>query len=177
MDGEGASAACAIGAGSPDGDASCLVNKALAQGKPIVCQACHYSPALDLAQLGPLGGDPGRDDPLANDNVTATQLQGHSGTLIECSACHGAADLGNTLKGPHGMHPVGNTRFSDGGHEDLAERNLKACATCHGARGQGTVLSRAAVSRTLSTEEGSVRVAKGQPVACDLCHENPFTHD
>jgi hypothetical protein len=417
VDSEGASAACAIGAGSPDGNDNCLVNKALAQGKPVVCQVCHYTPALDLAQLGPLGGDPGVVDPLANgraqrahqsnsavmhyhhgrlrkpdgtrlfpnmpapaqdasgkvtnqakrlavldqtcyqchpgkdtrclrgamlnggmlcndchgnmqqvgndfsrgvsparpsafklglgsfydpastqprvpwanepgcgschtgdataslagtsgtitnkkdvygntdnvrllrayrsgdaratpivpanrrfaepvvpasfngfknpgagnpklyrvsaghggvmcegchgathaewpngnplanDNVTATQLQGHTGTLIECSACHGAADLGNTLKGPHGMHPVGNTRFSDGGHEDLAEDNLKACATCHGTRGQGTVLSRAAVSRTLATEEGTVKVAKGQPVACGLCHENPFTHD
>ena len=31
-------------------DANCLTNKALVQNQPVVCQACHYTPALDLAQ-------------------------------------------------------------------------------------------------------------------------------
>jgi positive regulator of sigma E activity len=34
------------------------------------------------------------------------------------------------------------------------------------------VLSRAAADRTLSTEHGSVRIAKGQRINCSLCHSN-----
>jgi hypothetical protein len=33
---------------------------------PVVCQKCHYSPALDLAHLGPLGTDNPNDEPEAN---------------------------------------------------------------------------------------------------------------
>ncbi|MBP9034229.1 MAG: PKD domain-containing protein [Pseudomonadales bacterium] len=51
--------ACTINSGLPDGSESCLVNKALVQGQPVVCQACHYTPALDLAQVGPMAGPPG----------------------------------------------------------------------------------------------------------------------
>jgi PKD repeat protein len=43
------------------GSASCLVNRALTQKQPIVCQTCHYTPALDLAQVGPVAGPPGSD--------------------------------------------------------------------------------------------------------------------
>ena len=39
--------------------ATCLTNQALVQEKPVVCQVCHYTPALDLAQLGPLAGPEG----------------------------------------------------------------------------------------------------------------------
>jgi hypothetical protein len=55
--------------GQPDGNANCLVNKALKQGKSVVCQVCHYTPALDLAQLGPLGGDAANPDAAANGRV------------------------------------------------------------------------------------------------------------
>jgi hypothetical protein len=50
---------CTISAADPNGSASCLTNKALVQNQPVVCQVCHYTPALDLAQLGPLAGPPG----------------------------------------------------------------------------------------------------------------------
>jgi hypothetical protein len=43
------------------GSASCLVNRALTQKQPVVCQSCHYTPALDLAQVGPMAGPPGSD--------------------------------------------------------------------------------------------------------------------
>jgi hypothetical protein len=127
----------------------------------IFCEACH----------GSTHGIWPNKNPNANDNVTATQLQGHRGTISECSTCH-EGDLGNTLEGPHGLHPVGDTSFSNGGHEDLAERNPDACRACHGRNGEGTVLSRAATDRVLSNEGSSVSVAKGQPVTCTLCHEN-----
>jgi hypothetical protein len=53
--------ACDITANPPDGDASCLSNRALVQHAPVVCQSCHYTPALDLAQVGPVAGPPGSD--------------------------------------------------------------------------------------------------------------------
>ena len=134
----------------------------------IMCEGCHGSTHAVWPNA----------NPFANDNVAAKQLQGHSGTLIECDTCH-TGNLGNTLGGPHGLHPVGNTGFAGGGHDGLAEGNLNACAVCHGAQGQGTVLSRAAVARTISwTHDGnthSEQIAAGDYVGCDLCHGNPFT--
>ncbi|MCU7843043.1 MAG: cytochrome C [Candidatus Thiodiazotropha sp. (ex Monitilora ramsayi)] len=127
----------------------------------IFCEACHGATH---------GIWPNKND-LANDNVASNQLQGHKGTIIECSTCH-EGDLGNTLEGPHGMHPVGDTGFSDGGHESLAEKNPDACRACHGRNGEGTVLSRAATDRILSNEGETVEIALGEPVTCTHCHEN-----
>jgi hypothetical protein len=70
------------------------------------------------------------------------------------------------------MHPVGDTRFSNGGHENLAEGNKNACRACHGQNGEGTVLSRAAADRTLSNEGRTVQIAKGEMVNCTHCHSN-----
>ncbi|WP_295543659.1 cytochrome c3 family protein [uncultured Thiohalocapsa sp.] len=139
------------------------------------CEGCHGSTHAIWPNA----------NPWANDNKTAMDLQGHTGTIIECSTCHDG-DLGNTLGGPHGMHPVGGTRFADGGHEDLAERSKDACRACHGRNGEGTVLSRTAVDRTFTIEECengtlcpdgeyenfTVRLTRGQPVSCAMCHEN-----
>ncbi|MCP4042605.1 MAG: hypothetical protein GY731_11735 [Gammaproteobacteria bacterium] len=127
----------------------------------VFCEACH----------GATHGIWPNKNPAANDNVAAVQLQGHTGTVSECSACH-TQDLGNTLGGPHGMHPVGNTSFSDGGHEDLAESDPDACRACHGTNGEGSVLSRVATDRTLFNEHETVTLAKGEPVTCTACHEN-----
>ncbi len=129
--------------------------------KGLSCEGCHGSTHAIW---------PNRN-PYANDNKAAQDIQGHAGTIVECSSCH-VGDLGNTLNGPHGMHPVGNTRFSAGGHERLAEINSNACRACHGLNGEGSVLSRAAADRTLSKEHGSVSIAKGQRIGCTLCHEN-----
>lgn len=42
-------------------------NTSLETSTPVVCQRCHYSPALDLAHLGPLGtDDPNVDSAFAN---------------------------------------------------------------------------------------------------------------
>jgi hypothetical protein len=127
----------------------------------IFCEACH----------GSTHGIWPNKNPNANDNVTAMQLQGHRGTITECSTCH-EGDLGNTLEGPHGMHPVGDTRFSNGGHENLAKSNPNACRACHGRNGEGSVLSRAATDRALSNEGRTVNIAKGEPVTCTNCHSN-----
>lgn len=110
-------------------------------------------------------------NPFSNDNKAANDLQGHAGTIIECSTCH-EGSLGNTLKGPHGMHPVGDTSFSNGGHEDLAEQNGDSCRACHGLNGEGSVLSRVATNRVLRNEHETISLAKGEVVTCTLCHEN-----
>ena len=73
------------------------------------------------------------------------------------------------------MHPVGNTRFSAGGHEHLAEKNKNACRACHGRNGEGSVLSRAAADRVLDKDDDGKRtitIAKGDLVTCTLCHKN-----
>ena len=130
----------------------------------LFCEGCHGS----THAIWP------NSNPFANDNQSAMDVQGHTGTIIECNSCH-TGDLGNTLDGPHGMHPVGNTSFSSEGHEELAKHNKNACRACHGMQGEGTVLSRVAVDRTLNKDEHgekTITLTKGTPVSCDLCHEN-----
>jgi len=144
--------------------------------KGVFCEGCHGSTH---------GIWPAR--PGANDNVTATQLQGHTGKIVECAACH-TGDLGITLDGPHGIHPIGvaGLKFADGGHEKLAEKNKDDCRACHGQNGGGTVLAKVAVDRTFTIEECdkgtlcpggkqkpfTVNLKKDDVIACTLCHEN-----
>ena len=122
----------------------------------VACEACHGSPHAEW---------PSRE---ANDNLTATTIQGHDGMITECTACH--ENLPLTLNGPHGMHNVNNLAWVNG-HESFASQ--QACGTCHGANGVGTVISKAAVDRTFSTEDrGKVIIGKGTPISCGLCHGN-----
>ncbi|MFO1309882.1 MAG: hypothetical protein U1F64_15795 [Burkholderiales bacterium] len=130
----------------------------------LACQACHGSTHAEWPNA----------NPNANDNIAATQLQGHTGAISECTACHAAGSLAVSLGGPHGMHPVGDAKFI-AGHEDFAERNLNACRACHGAKGEGTVLSRMAATRTMRRGDdgrSTITLTKGTPVRCDACHEN-----
>jgi hypothetical protein len=128
----------------------------------VFCEGCHGATHAEWPNA----------NPMSNDNVTAKQLQGHTGTIVECSTCHGdAMNSQNTLNGPHGMHPVGDsTSFANGGHEHLAESNPGACAVCHGSGSRssnaGTVLSVAKADRNL---RGTI-VYKGEPVGCSVCH-------
>jgi len=137
----------------------------------VFCEACHGS----THGIWPNG------NPNANDNVAAMQLQGHTGTISECSACH-TGDLGNNLDGPHGMHPVGSAGndFADGGHDSLAEDNPDACRACHGQNGEGTVLSAMHTDRVLDCDEStafcpdgnSQLFPEGYQVTCTDCHDN-----
>ena len=152
----------------------------------------RQSPALP-GEHGPRRGDvrglPRRDpcgvaerQPDANDNVAATQLQGHTGVIVECSTCHGnELDTSSTLAGPHGLHTVGgnapfanrsvhgsSTIWGSGGYNDATY--LSKCQACHGGTSRststGTVLSRAFAQRTLRGQT----VAQGTPIACTRCH-------
>jgi len=115
----------------------------------IACEGCHGSPHAIW---------PNRD-PNANDNVAAIQLQGHAGTIRECTVCHETNSFPDgTLEGPHGMHPVNDPNWikskGDFYHEDFVWNNGEdQCAACHGADHLGTRLSRVPV------------------VSCDLCHD------
>jgi hypothetical protein len=129
----------------------------------IFCEACHGSTHAEW----PVQPESGTS--IANDNMAATQLQGHTGKIIECTVCHTAGSLPVSLGGPHGMHPVGNSTFANN-HDDLAEANGAACKACHGKTGQGTVLSTVAANRTLAGHT----LTKGQMVSCNICHENPL---
>ncbi len=128
----------------------------------VMCEGCHGATHAEWPNA----------NPLSNDNTTATQLQGHTGPIVECTTCHGTANLGNTLNGPHGMHPVGITGFARGGHENLADSNPNACRACHGNNGEGTVLSRTATARDFRGIGRGGLVAKGTPVTCTMCHGN-----
>lgn len=137
----------------------------------LMCEACHGSTHAIFPN----------PNPNANDNVTSVQLQGHRGTITECSTCHKPGSLDLTLDGPHGMHPV-NDRNWNKEHEELAENNPSVCKTCHGVNGEGTVLSKTATQRQLlcknkkgslcDQEEETITVAKGTKIGCQQCHEN-----
>ena len=134
----------------------------------IACEACHGSPhAIWGNPLAP-----------ANDNVTAHQLQGYSGKIMECTVCHTQGSFPNgTLSGPHGMHPVADPNWikSDGGwHRTFADNwsNGDPCASCHGVDHLGTRLAVTPIDRELRDAEGKLRatVKAGQQIACNLCH-------
>ena len=137
----------------------------------VLCESCH----------GATHGVWPNADPNANDNVAAIQLQGHAGMISECSTCH-TGDLGNTLGGPHGMHPVGDAgdRFARSGHANMAKNNSDTCRSCHGAGGEGTVLSSMFKDRLLRCKDetdfcpdGREQLfPKAHQVSCVDCHEN-----
>jgi hypothetical protein len=132
----------------------------------VMCEGCHGATHAEW----PNG------NPNANDNLTAKQLQGHTGTISECGTCHTTSALpANTQGGPHGMHLVNDSRFWREAHKDAAKaENRKpgrgTCGACHGADHEGTVLSRAPVNRSWSVEGSNRTVAAGQAVGCNHCH-------
>ena len=123
----------------------------------VACESCHGSPHAEW---------PSRE---ANDNLTASAIQGHEGMITECTACHGSGLALTPNGGPHGMHNV-NSQAWVNGHEKF--RSQQACGTCHGVTGTGTVISKAAADRTFSVEGRNVFIPKGTQIGCGLCHEN-----
>jgi hypothetical protein len=129
----------------------------------LACEACHGS---THAIWPVVNAD-------ANDNVAASQLQGHTGTLVECKACHLGDSLALTTNGPHGLHNVGDSRWTDENHANFYRRDPNGCQSCHGARLEGTSLSKVAVTRTLRAEGKNVTLQAGQLVSCNICHRTP----
>jgi hypothetical protein len=155
----------------------------------LFCQACHGSTHSEWPAA----------NPNANDNIPASQLQGHSGYIAECQVCHEPTDaslpLGNN--GPHGMHaiadldPAPGSGFKPDDRWNKQHRNYRSqgpgCESCHGTDLKGTVLSRTADDRTVWCKDnnGSLPacaamgrnapptkaiIPRGTPVGCGLCH-------
>ncbi len=143
----------------------------------VFCEGCHGSTHAEWPTTSPTG----------NDEVAARQLQGHTGKITECSTCH-TGTLAANLKGPHGLHPIGNGGNSAAWvsrHGDFVESVGKGqCAACHGTKGQGTPLARTVDARPgLKCENGSlcagrettITLPPDYEVGCGTCHSNPFT--
>ncbi len=125
----------------------------------LACEACHGATHAEYASFE------------ANDNVQSQQLQGHAGTISDCSTCHAVTPSGSS-GGPHGMHPVGQAWVEE--HGDAAEDGgSAACQRCHGSDSRGTVLSYALGPRTLNTEFGTKTFWQGFQISCYACHNGP----
>ena len=123
------------------------------------CEACHGATHAEYPST------------TRNDNLQSIALQGHTGTLAECSACH--ATTPNTVDGgPHGLHPIGAAWVQR--HPDAAEEGGAArCRACHGDDYRGTVLSRAKGDRTFDTDFGRKHFWPGFEIGCYTCHAGP----
>lgn len=103
----------------------------------------------------------------AADNVYSEQIQGHSGTVAECTSCHTTVP-NTTTGGPHGMHTVGQAWVD--AHEDVAEVNAAQCKSCHGADYRGSLLSKTFDARTFDADGLLKTYLKGATVGCYDCH-------
>jgi hypothetical protein len=129
----------------------------------MLCEACHGSTHAEWPNA----------DPAHNDNVAAVELQGHTGPIIECVACHGPGTLAATLNGPHGMHNVNDPNWVHA-HNDFYDRNHDSCRACHGLDLLGNRLATVAADRSFQLESGRVvNLPKGSVVGCNLCHSWP----
>ncbi len=122
------------------------------------CEACHGSTHAEYPSSH------------ANDNVQSIALQGHTGTIAECSTCHATTPTSFT-GGPHGMHVTGQAAVS--AHKSAAESNRASCTACHGSDYRGSVLSATSQARTLSVDGKTKTFAAKQKVTCYDCHNGP----
>jgi hypothetical protein len=122
------------------------------------CEACH----------GPTHAEYPTTEP--NDNVQSIALQGHAGTISECTACH-ATVPNTTTGGPHGMHTVGSAWISS--HKSAAKSGTTACAYCHGSDFRGTGLSEVKMAKSFKVESKTVSFIANQKVGCYDCHNGP----
>ena len=114
----------------------------------VACEGCHNS----THAIWPNPVD------AHNDNVAAQQLQGHSGTVTECAACHGAGTLAAFAR--RAARDARRRRLAlDATAITVRSRSRirQACAACHGTTSAASPLSRTAAQRNW----GSRTVAKG----------------
>jgi len=122
------------------------------------CEACHGATHAEYPTAEP------------NDNVQSIALQGHAGTVSECTACH-ATVPSTTTGGPHGMHTIGSAWISS--HKSAAKSGTTACAYCHGSDFRGTFLSEVKMAKSFNADGKTVGFIAGQKVGCYDCHNGP----
>ncbi len=121
------------------------------------CEACHGSTHAEFAIA----------TSNVNDNAQSTSLQGHTGVLAECTACHPSVPS-TVTGGPHGLHPIGPVWVSR--HPDVVESGgASQCQVCHGRDYRGTILSKTLADRTLNNRA----FPKGTMIGCYSCHNGP----
>ena len=147
----------------------------------VFCEACHGSTHA-IWPVTPRSGPF-----VANDNTTATQLQGHDGKIQECDTCHERGSDGNltmplSLNGPHGMHPVNDNRWNLN-HRNFTGSKQVNCKVCHGNDLTGTVLSETSADRVLTCKNNmgsfpdcaaglpTANVPAGTQIGCGNCHK------
>ncbi len=126
----------------------------------MACESCHGSPHAEW---------PARIS--CNDNITAFLIQGHTGEIAECGACH-LSGLPPGLGGPHGLHNVNDLGWMSQ-HGVFLRQNPRSCKACHGTDLRGTVLSRAKDDRVLPRSAilgGEVIFTTGTEISCYACH-------
>jgi len=101
------------------------------------------------------------------DNINSQQIQGHSGTIAECTSCHSTMP-DTTTGGPHGMHTVGQDWVKD--HEDVADNNSAQCKSCHGQDYRGSFLSKTFDARSFRADGETKNYNRGDVVGCYDCH-------
>ncbi len=126
------------------------------------CEACHGSTHAEYPSAH------------ADENVQSIGLQGHAGTVAECTACH--TTIPTTVNGgPHGMHTTGNAWVNQ--HEDANKNgtaSTPSCSYCHGTTSAGTPLSAVKVAKTINAGEfGTKNWPAGYQVSCFSCHNGP----
>ncbi len=132
----------------------------------------HYSTGHGKMQCSACHGSTHAIYPSSHeeDNLQSIAVQGHSGTIAECTACHDTVP--NTISGgPHGMHSVGQYWVNEHKHE--AEHNRAQCKSCHGSDYRGSVLSKTFSARSFKTESGTENFVAGHEVSCYDCHNGP----
>jgi hypothetical protein len=122
------------------------------------CEACHGATHAEYPSSH------------ANDNVQSIALQGHTGTIGECSTCHTTTPTSFT-GGPHGMHATGQSAVSS--HKSAAKSNKASCTVCHGSDYRGSVLSATSQARTLTVEGKTKTFAAKHQMNCYDCHNGP----
>ena len=127
------------------------------------CENCHGSTHAEW----PIADD------AANDNVAAKTLQGYSGKIIECTACHAQGSLQLTTNGPHGLHNVNDSGWLDESHGGFYTQNKSGCKACHGLDLLGTPLAKMPTARSFRVDGNTVTYAQGALVRCDRCHSRP----
>jgi hypothetical protein len=129
----------------------------------VACAACHGSPHAEWPAT----------NPLANDNITPNQLQGHAGVVIECQTCHDSK-LPLTMNGPHGLHNVNSPAWVKDHKSFVESRGIASCQACHGLTLDGTHLSVAQASRRFTIQDRkSIAFAAGARIGCAHCHKKP----
>lgn len=128
------------------------------------CSACHGSTHAEFPASH------------RNDNIRNTQLQGHAGVLVECTACHVTTPV-TVNGGPHGMHPLDqNWVYSH--HDAVSVYGKASCQKCHGTDYKGTELSRVHGNRTFRVgDAGTVSFYRGATIGCYTCHQGPSESD